>query len=95
LLPAKENELFEPQQRPAQGRSWLDPTPPGIGNPFRQNALILLHKLAEIPFLQNDDVFFVHFRLLVLTVLVRRLVKIGEVLEIIIIDEIIFRMTRI
>jgi hypothetical protein len=57
--------------------------------------LILLHELAEIPFLQNDDVFVVHFRLLVLAVFVRRLVKIGEVLEIVIIDEIIFRMTRI
>jgi hypothetical protein len=95
LLPAKQNELFEPQQRPAQGRSWPDPTPPGIENPFRRNALILLHELAEIPFLQNGDVFVVHFRLLVLAILVRRLVKIGEVLEIVIIDEIIFRMTRI
>jgi hypothetical protein len=95
LLPAKENELFEPQQRPAQGRSWPDPTPSGIENPFRRNALILLLELAEIPFLQNGDVFVVHFWLLVLAILVRRLVKIGEVLEIVIIDEIIFRMTRI
>ncbi|KAE7997545.1 hypothetical protein FH972_002171 [Carpinus fangiana] len=86
-LPGEENELFDPQRRLAQGRSWPDPTPPGIGNPFRRNPQILLHKLAEIPFLQNDDVFLVHFWLLVLVVLVRRLVEIGEVLEIVIIDE--------
>jgi hypothetical protein len=69
-----------------------------VGNPRRielhHHELILLHELAEIPFLQNDDVFVVHFRLLVLVV-VRRLVEIGEVLKIVIIDEIIFRMTRI
>ncbi|KAE8023262.1 hypothetical protein FH972_008982 [Carpinus fangiana] len=81
-LLGEENELFDPQRGLAQGRSWPDPTHLRIGNP-----LILLHKLAEIPFLLNDDVFLVHFRLLVLAVLVCRLVEIGEVLEIVIIDE--------
>ena len=35
LLLGEENELFDPQRRPAQGRSWPDPTPLGIGDHSR------------------------------------------------------------
>jgi hypothetical protein len=34
-LPGKENKLFDPQRRPAQGRSWPNPTPLRIGDHYR------------------------------------------------------------
>jgi hypothetical protein len=51
-LPDEENELFNPQRRPAQGRSWPEPTPLGIGDHCR-NRLNLLslepRSFEEIP----------------------------------------------
>jgi hypothetical protein len=51
-LPDDENELFDPQRRPAQGRSWPDPTPPGIGDHCRDRPnfrSLEAPSFAEIP----------------------------------------------